>query len=88
MVFAIDEAASLLMETGFRKPLSKLDMNDKPSLRSSLIDFHCLLKSKAAIDQFAEGLSHLHVLDRMRHLPDLMKPLFVNESKPLTAGKF
>ena len=84
MVFAIVEASGLLLETGFRKPISRLDMNDKAGLRSSLLDFHCLLKSKAASDQFAEGLSTLSVLDRMRAFPAL---LFLNESKPLTASK-
>ena len=88
MVFAIDEAASLLMETGYRKPISKLDINDKACLRSSLVDFHCIFKSKAALDQFAEGLSQLNVLDRMKCLPDLMKPLFVKEDRRLTASKF
>ena len=78
MVSAIDEVSGLLLETGFRKPILRLDMNDKACLCS---DFHCLLTSKAAITQFAEGLSTLSVLDRMKAFPALMKPLFVNESK-------
>ena len=86
MVFAIDEAASFLMETGFKKPLSKLVMNEKSCLRSTLIDFHCILKSKAAIDQLAEGLENLNILYVMRQYPELMRPLFMNPAKPLTAG--
>ena len=38
------------------------------------------------MDQFAEGLEELHVLEVMRKHSILMKPLFVNNTKPLTAG--
>ena len=50
------------------------------------MDYHCMLKVKAAMDQFAEGLEELHVLEVMRKHSILMKPLFVNNTKLLTAG--
>ena len=45
-----------------------------------------MLKSKAAMDQFSEGLEVLDVLGMVRINPGIMKPLFVDEQKPLTAG--
>ncbi len=86
VVFAIDEAASLLHETGFRKPTCRLSMSDKSRLRSALVDYHCMLKVKAAMDQFAEGLQELGVLQLIKQYPELMKPLFVPNLKVLTAG--
>ena len=53
-VFAIDEAAELILSTGFRKPLCSLALEDKASLKSILLDYHCMLKVKAEMDQFAE----------------------------------
>ena len=45
-VFAMDEAAELLLSTGFRKPLRSLAMEDKECLilQLVLLDYHCLLK--------------------------------------------
>ena len=47
-VFAMAEAAELLLSTGFREPLCSLAMEDKECLRSAL-DYHCILKVKAEI---------------------------------------
>ena len=86
-VFAMDEAAELLLSTGFRKPLCSLAMEDKECLRSVLLDYHCLLKVKAEMDQFAEGLKSLGVLDMLKRHPDLFSSLFVDGgSTPLTPG--
>ena len=38
------------------------------------------------MDQFSEGLEVLDVLGMVRINPGIMKPLFVDEQKPLTAG--
>ena len=53
-VFAMNEAAELLLSTGFQKPICSLAMEDKECLRSVLLDYHCLLKVKAEMDQFAD----------------------------------
>ena len=79
-VFAMDEAAELLLSTGFQKPLRSLAMEDKECLRLVL---HCLLKVKAEMDQFAEGLKSLGVLDMMKHHPDLFSSLFVDGGSTL-----
>ena len=37
-------------------------MSDKSALRSTLLDYHCMVKVKAQMDQFAEGLDELGVM--------------------------
>ena len=89
LLFAIDEAANLLQETGYRKSICQLQDVRQGWLEvntGGLSVYHCMLKVKAAMDQFAEGLEELHVLEVMRKHSILMKPLFVNNTKPLTAG--
>jgi len=89
VVFAVDEACDLLLATGFRKAISKLDMSDKARVRSALVDYHCMLKVKSEMDAFAEGLQVLGVLGMIKMYPDLFKPLFVADvTASLTAGKF
>lgn len=86
-MFAMDEAAELLLSTGFRKPLCSLAMEDKECLRLVLLDYHCLLKVKAEMDQFAEGLKSLGVLYMMICHPDLFASYFDDDgSPPLTPG--
>ena len=88
-VFAIDESAELLLSTGFRKPICRLAIEDKECLRSVLLDYHCLLKVKAKMDQFAEGLKSLGVLEMVKCHPDLFAPLFIDDgSPPLTPGMY
>jgi len=84
----MDEASELLMGMGFRKPISKLKMDDKAMIKNNLIDYYCLLKVKAEMDQFAEGLQDLGLLDMMRRQPALFKNLFVaSTAAHLTPGK-
>ena len=65
-IFNVDEASELLLDTGFRKAICSLAMGDKPMLKSSLIDFHCLMKVKTEMDQFIDGLFSLGVVDAIR----------------------
>ena len=51
-IFAIDEVQTLIYETGFRKPLSEIKLKDKREVISILIDYNCMVKVKAAIDQY------------------------------------
>lgn len=77
----------MLFPTGFRKPVCSLGVADKSVLKSSLIDYHCLLKVKAEMDQFADGLASLGILDAVKKQPEVMKPLFVAQKCNLSAGK-
>ena len=45
-----------------------------------------MVKVKAQMDQFAEGLDELGVMRLIRRFPELSKPLFVAVSKPISAG--
>ncbi len=62
-------------------------MSDKPAIKSSLLDYHCMIKVKGAMDQFAEGLEELRVLQLIKRFPALTKPLFVSTNQVLTAGQ-
>ena len=76
----------MLFDTGYRKPICQLTVLDKSGVRLSLLDYHCMLKVKASMDQFMEGLKELHVLDLIKKYPELTKPFFVSERRKLTAG--
>lgn len=52
VVFAIDEGIDLLSATGFRKPFCSLQLSDRPSILSALIDYHLMVKVKTEMDQF------------------------------------
>lgn len=66
-----------------------LTLEDASMIKSSLIDYHCILKVKAEMDQFLEGLTSLGILDAIKSQPEVMKPLFVAEnSERITAGNY
>ena len=88
MVFAVDEISALLMETGYRKPVTFLTLRDKPGLRAALMDYHCMLKAKAAMDQFAEGLQTLKAQDLIQKFPLLTKQFFISNGKKITAREY
>ena len=87
VLFGIDEAAALLLQTGFRRPVIQLTLADKADLKSDVLDYHCKLKVKAPMDQYAEGLQQLKVQDLVQRFPLLAKQYFVAESKKVTAGQ-
>ena len=66
---------NLVDETGFRKPLSQLTLQDRPNLQWVLRDHHTVLKIKPEIDQYCDGLETLGVLECVRKYPCLMRPL-------------
>lgn len=87
VVIAIDEVMDLLLETGYRKPISSTSVSDKQEIIASLIDYHCMTKVKAAMDQYIEGLDVLGVLVAIRNNPVWFEPLFVSPDIPLTSSK-
>ena len=74
------ENDNLIIETGYRKPLCRLTMQDVPGLKQILRD-HVLVNVKAELDQFSEGLNTLGVLEKMKKYPLLMAPLFTDTGK-------
>ncbi len=88
-LFQNEVAIDLLLATGYRKALCSLCLEDRDSIQSALLDYHCMLKVKAEMDQFSEGLADVGVLKYVKKYPDLMKSLFIcDESKLITAGEF
>ena len=80
--------SDLIIEAGYTKGLSLLKMSDKVQLMRTLMLYYTVLRSRSVLDQLAEGLSVLGVLDAVRCYPKLMEPLFIGgKQKPLTAGK-
>ena len=85
-VFNDADNESILLETGCHMVLSSLKISDKANLLSLMIDYHCIIKPKAAIDQFVEGLSCSGAMHYVEHYPDIMKLLFCQVKSPLTAS--
>lgn len=81
-----DENQNLLFATGYRKPLLQLTLDDVPSIVEILLDFYLLVKVKASMDQYVEGLKTAHFLDDLRKDPVLWKPYFTYNNTVLTAG--
>ena len=86
-LFVIADLEALLLETGYSKPLSLVCMEDKNSIVSSVTDYHCLIKVKAAMDQFMEGLNSGGVLEYIKKYPNIMRPLFCPRPSDLPAGE-
>ena len=82
-----EEMVSRLVEAGYSKSLSQLSLSDRDDIMSSLVSFHFFLKVKAVMDQFREGLETSGLLHFMTKYTDLLRPLFVDERRPLTASK-
>lgn len=84
-VFGNATFESLILETGYRKPLSQLTMDDKPAIRQTL-RAHVILKVKAELDQFCEGLQTCGVLSAVMEHPSLMAPCFLWADVEVTPG--
>lgn len=86
-IFLVPDLESLLLETGFCKPLSLLCMEDQSSIVSSITEYHCLIKVKAAMDDFMEGLASGGVLECIKRFSLMLRPLLCPEHSNITAGK-
>ena len=60
VLFNIEEAADVLLITGYNTAICDLRVDDKVSLKAALIDHHCLLKVKVEMD---DGLADCGVLE-------------------------
>ena len=85
---AIEEVADLLLQCGFRKSILSLTMQDKNEILSVMIDYHMMGKVKSAMDQYIEGLKVYDILHKIRSHPDIWKPMFTKQSKPLDPGSY
>jgi phenylalanine-4-hydroxylase len=87
-IFKDQGALELLLVTGFRRSLQSITINEKSTLITCLTDYHCLLKSKAEMDQFLMGLETLGIHQAIKDMPDTLKCFFVTDvDNMITAGK-
>lgn len=82
----IPEFKDLLLETGYVTPHTRLQLDERENVMSVVVDFHCMIKAKAANDQFMDGLRSTGVDKYIQQFPQIMKQLFCYQKPPLTAG--
>ena len=69
-------------------PLAFVTLCDVDTMVRTIALHHVLLKAKAEMDQFMQGLNALGVLTAMKALPDLFEAYFsIDLKSSLTAGK-
>lgn len=76
----------LLLQTGYRKPIPTLTLNDRMEIVPTLLDYHLMLEVKSVMDQFKEGVNEVGLLEDIQKNPLLWEPLFVHMNNPLTIG--
>jgi hypothetical protein len=82
-LFSSEIAANALYETGYIKLPT---VSDKHCIIASLLDYHCMIKVKAAMDQFIHGLKTLGVHNAVSLNPQLMRNYFVYSSRKVCGG--
>ena len=75
-----------MFETGYDKPLTQLDKEDAEGLRGALTDYHCMVKVKAAMDQFSRGLEMGGVAEYIKSHLLLLKPLLQHIPQKIDQG--
>lgn len=71
------EMAVCLIQCGITKPLTQLKIDVVPNLVQSIALQATVLKVKAALDQFMDGLKEAGLLSSIQEYPHLFKDLFV-----------
>ena len=79
---------ALMANVGYTKPLTRLSQSDRKEIIDAVQTFHLFIKVKAVMDQFQEGLRYARVHIYLKQFMDIIRPLFVNDSPPLTASMF
>lgn len=81
------KCSNTLIDAGITNPLAAT-VGCKASIIHSIGLHYVILRVKAELDQLAEGLSALGVVELMRQHPSLLLPWFVyTEAQPLTSVK-
>lgn len=62
-IFNEDDLKAFLVECGFFSPLNNSDL--KPLILSTMLDFHLMLKVKAAHDQLLEAIEAFRILNEV-----------------------
>ena len=73
----------ILTHCGFIKPSSLVNEKDKTKIIQTLALHDVILKNKAELGQFVEGLQSCGVIDALRENPDLGRNFFVISGKKI-----
>lgn len=63
---------TILLESGYSKPICQLTLMQKRSLEATLTSYHLYMKVKAFMDQFAVGLELAGLGKNMKAYPDFL----------------
>ena len=83
-----DENLGVFLDTGYSKPISTMTLVDRNKISDVLKKYHRLIKVKAEIDHFIEGLHSLNIEHYIQNYSELMKVLFVDvePQRSISAG--
>lgn len=77
----------LLVECGFTKPVTKLELEDKVTIVQSICLQMVVLNTLAELHQFMDGLASLGVVKALRKHPSLLRSFYCSANKEeLTSG--
>lgn len=83
------DACDVLIDCGCTKPLAQIKISDVPYLVKSVALHSTVLKRKAELDQFMDGLEEAGVLPSIKLYPNLFESLFVKPNTlSVTAGGY
>ncbi len=85
----MSEYFAILLDCGFTKPSTSVVLADKMEIVQTISLHQVILRSKAELDQFAEGLDSCGVLKAITNFPGLTKTFFTIGGRPqLTSGSY
>lgn len=83
----LTEHSSRWIEAGITRPLTGITLDDIPYILKCVTLDSVILKQKAELDQFVDGLEAAGVLKSIQKYPGLWSPMFVaSGAQQLTAG--
>ena len=83
-MFDDEEFFALIFETGYRKALTAIQLDDREELVLTLRQYHTVIRDQVELDQFVDGLNAYAFLSIIRQYPQLLKPLLVSQEVPLS----
>ena len=77
----------MVLQSGFIKPVTRLNMTDKEQITRTVILHSVILSSLAGLTQFRDGIWTIEGMkEALKNHSGLLEPFFCNKEIPLTAG--
>ena len=73
-----------MLETDYSKPITAITLADRNVISDVLKRYHYMIKVKADIDQFVDGLKLLKINKYISRHPEIMKVFFVTDHDDTT----